>query len=287
MIDTIRFDSEVSGPTLVILGAVHGNEKCGPTAINAFIDTAREEGWKPKHGRVIFAPICNPRAYEQNVRFTERNLNRSLYRKDVKTAYEDTLDPFLCDIIDAADVLVDLHSYTTGDIPYTLIEGPDKKDVDFAIALGLNDIVYGFSEAYMASGHASDPKESQGTTEYARLHGALSVTVECGFHTDPNSVVVAAAVIQNALAFMDMIEAKPRRAQTPVVTKITKTFWKEKEGGFAKAWRNLDPIRKGEALVRYDDGTEITAPEDGVILLPKNWAKPGDEWFCVGVRQAA
>lgn len=283
MIESFAFDSGKKGPTLVILGAVHGNEHCGPIAINAFLGEHKE--WKPQRGKVVFAPICNPRAYAEDVRFIDRNLNRSLYPKESKTAYEDHLDPYLCALLDQADILVDLHSYSSGDIPYAFIAGPIEKDIAFASSLGVGHLVYGFSEAYAASGHAVDPLENQGTTEYARLHGALSVTIECGFHTDPQSVAVAEKVIRNALIFAGMTNGDLEREESVALHKITRTLWKEKEGDFVKEWRNLDSIKKDEVLARYKDGTEIKAPEDGVILLVKPWQKPGGEWFCIGTSE--
>lgn len=280
MIESITFEALAPGPTMVFFGRIHGNEPCGTVGINRVIEELRNGSLLLQKGRVVFVPVCNPRAAAQNVRFTERNLNRSFYPKDVKTAYEDHLDPLLCALLDDADYFVDLHSLTAGGATYVFVQGPVKADIDFASQLGLPVMVYGFGEAYSASGFVDDPMEKQGTAEYARLNGkCLSVLVECGQHDDPESGNVAYRSIRNALAAAGMTSGETMSGENVKLCRITKAVFKARDGQFTKAWQNMEPVKAGEVIAVYDDGEEVKAPHDGVILLIKHWAKPGGEWF--------
>src|SRR3954463_4145532 len=165
------------GPTLTVLGAVHGNERCGAIAINRLAHDIDAGKVTLESGTLQLVPITNPKAFEQNVRFVERNLNRYLYPKEEKEHYEDHLDPILCEVLDNTDVLLDLHSYTSKGGPFIFLGPDDSEELAFATSLGVQDFAFGWAEAFGTAGE--DSKESQGTTEYARSTGAIAVTLEC------------------------------------------------------------------------------------------------------------
>jgi predicted deacylase len=62
-------------------------------------------------------------------------------------------------------------------------------------------------------------------------------------------------------------------------------FYKEKAGSFVQPWRHGQRVKAGEVLARYDDGDTITAPSDGVLVLPKGAPDfaIGAEWCYFGV----
>ena len=109
-VKTVVYQALEAGPALTILGAVHGNERCGPEAIRRLIAALDAGEAALRRGTLQMMPVVNPKAYAQNVRFVERNLNRQLYPKDEKQHYEDHLDPIVCGLLDRTDVLLDLHS---------------------------------------------------------------------------------------------------------------------------------------------------------------------------------
>src|SRR4051794_30629416 len=109
MIKTVNYQTVEPGKTLAILGAVHGNERCGTEAILRLISDIDTGRIVLTRGTLQLMPVTNPRAYAQNVRFVERNLNRSLYPKKNKRHYEDHLDSIVCAFLDQADVVLDLH----------------------------------------------------------------------------------------------------------------------------------------------------------------------------------
>ncbi len=277
MIDRFVFESAVPGPTTVFLGAVHGNEVCGEVALRNTVSDFQNSTRFINNGKVIIAPVCNPEAFAQKKRYIDRNLNRSLYPKAIKTAYEDHLDEEICALLEQADTVVDLHSFSTKGKAFSMPSLMDTREMSLVRAIGISNLVTGWSEAYLNAGIAVDPLLSQGTTEYARLHGAVAITVECGQHDDPDSISVAQGVIDSVLA----VHNGGALPNVPFTAHEMKNVWfrDDRPAEFVRPWQNFDRIARGEPIARYDDGEVLLAPYDAAFVMPKSWAVPGEEWF--------
>lgn len=301
VIKRVSYNSLNEGKHFVIFGAVHGNEICGPIAINRIIDDIDNHKISIKKGRVTFIPIANPKAHKMNVRFVERNLNRHMYPKDEPVHYEDHIDPILCDVLNNADVLLDLHSYQSQGGPFCFFGQSSQAEIDFARSLGIKHFVYGWSEAFSSS-QKKDDLASMGTTEYVRHQGGfattttsyarsknkkgIAVTVECGNHLNDDAADVGYETIKRALAFLDMIDYDaPKSDEKQYCIKMKSVFYKEKAGQFTKPWKHCDRVQKNDLIATYDDGEELRAPDDGFLVLPKAATDQpeGSEWFYFGV----
>jgi predicted deacylase len=290
---TVTFDTLKAGPTFVILGSIHGNEKCGAATVKMLLNDLDSGKIKLQKGRLICIPICNPLAFERNVRFVERNLNRYLYPKAIKTHFEDNIDPIICEILEKADVLLDLHSYASKGGPFIFL-GTNKAEQDYARSLGINDFVYGWQEAYGASNKKDGDKESIGTTEFTRSKGGIGITLECGHHHNENNVQIGFNAALKALYYLEMLDLtseidkklfEPTEdSEKQRCLKMKNVYYKEQEGNFAKSWRHFDEIKKDEEIASFADGRVIKAPEDGCIVLPKENAKIGEEWVYFGIK---
>ena len=283
----ITYRSIAPGPTLTVLGAVHGNERCGAEAINRLAADIDSGKIAPKSGTLQLVPVVNPKAYEQNVRFVDRNLNRYLYPKEDKQHYEDHLDPILCEVLDKTDVLLDLHSYTSKGGPFIFLGADDKEELAFATSLGVRDFAFGWAQAFGTAGDES--KESQGTTEYARSKGAIAVTLECGNHFNADAPEVGYRAILRAMAHLGMVDAESltalgqeKSSGKPRCVKMKSVYRRDEGAVFATPWKHFDPVAKGEAMAKLADGKIIRAPDDGFIVLPKESADTGEEWFFFG-----
>jgi len=310
-IKVIRYQSLNEGPTLVMLGAVHGNEFCGTLALNRLAELFDSGAIKLTAGQLIMIPITNPRAYQEKKRFIDRNLNRRLYPKSNPTAYEDLLDPILCPILEQADVLLDLHSYGSEGGPFVFLSGLNAKETEYARHLGVDHFVHGWQNAYrnaeVKEADYEADKESMGTTEYARLNGALAITLECGHHINPDAPNVGLTAALSSLKYFGLIDsenpviapgfypeepsidltqldqAKQREHQKMIG--VQQVYYKDKPGQLAKQWKHLDPVSEGEVIAQYTEGDSILAPEAGFILLPKIHNGVGQEWFYFGIEQ--
>lgn len=294
-VKTVFYHALEPGKRLAVIGAVHGNEYCGPAAITRLL--ADLDGGKIalQRGTLQLMPVANPRAHAEKVRFVERNLNRYLYPKTEKRCYEDHLDPVICGFLDSAEVLLDLHSYASQGGPFVFLGGAHSRpeEVAFARALGVRDFVCGWSDAFGSSGKGGD-KESQGTTEYARANGALAVTLECGHHHNADAADVGYRAILRALRHFDMLAPDCEAArsldagvapETQRCVWMKNVFYKDADSSFVKSWQHFDRVASGEAIARGSSG-ELVAPVDGHIILPKDSAVEGNEWFFLGTQGA-
>ncbi len=285
----VVFTSSKPGPHLLVLGGVHGNEVCGPAAIDHILGLFNSGKIQMQAGTVTFVPICNPRAYAENKRFIDRNLNRALTKRAEPKAYEEFLMNELAVLLEECDVLLDIHSYRAGGPAFAFRGGDELRDREepFIASLGLNHVIYGWSEAYAASGVKIDPIESVGTTEYARAHGAIATTIECGQHLDATAVPVAIRAIEGALAYLGIAQLSvPPREGNLRRTRIKKLFYKQRVGSYAKPWKHLDEIKQGELIATFEDGEQIPAPFTGRIVLPHADCPVGQEWFYLGVDES-
>ena len=110
-LELVRFSGLQPGPKLIVLGAVHGNEPCGPEAILRAIDACRAGRLSIRRGEVTFVPVANLKAYRRRSREGDRNLNRDLRDKIVPQDYEDRIGNRLCALLREHDVLLDIHSF--------------------------------------------------------------------------------------------------------------------------------------------------------------------------------
>lgn len=288
------------GPWLIVLGAVHGNETCGTQAIQRVIGEIDGGKLPIKAGTVTFVPITNPLAYEKKQRAGDRNLNRNLYPTDDPKDFEDRIANWLCPLLAAHDVLLDLHSTRAKSQPFALVGPPDNdgklepfkhagKERALAKRLGVSRFVHGWLSTYAkgverrAKGGTrnADPRYGVGTTEYMRSRGGYSITLECGQHDDPSSPEVAYRAIRNTLAYLGLTEgSQPPEVDKYEALRLHEVIDRDHEGDrFTREWSSFDPLKKGDVIaVRYD-GTEVIAAGDGWIVFPDKGALPGNEWF--------
>jgi predicted deacylase len=304
--------TEQAGPRLIVLGAVHGNEICGPRAIERVLAEFESNKLNLLRGSVSFVPITNQKAYEQRQREGDRNLNRNLGPTEHPQDFEDRIANALCPLLGRHDVLIDLHSFHSPGEPFTMIgptnnDGPlqpfalSEQEEALAVQLGPRRLVEGWLETY-AEGVAArvqraeqsddpqtararllntDPRYGIGTTEYMRNVGGMAITLECGQHDDPAAPEVAYRAIINALVHLGMIDAHAPapRNDIEVLRLIHVTDRLNAGDTFVKPWASFDPVTADEPIGRRHDGTVVKAPGNGFIVFPNTKAMPGNEWF--------
>lgn len=279
MLKTYNFDSKNPGKKLLVLGAIHGDEVCGPKAINQIIDEIKHDKIILKNGEVNFVPICNEKAHEKNKRYIDKNLNRIIKKYENPEVLEEKVADAIANLIEQYDYVLDLHSMPTNGIPFAFEDYSDDETKDLVDAQRLNYIIAGWPQMYSTDGVIEDFS----TCGYAKMVGVTGITVECGFHEDENSIKVAKQCILNTMAYLGIIDGETSKPKNEVhhIT-MKKIFYKEKEGSFVKNWKHLDEIKKGETICKYTDGEEIKAPFDCYIIMPSDKKKVGDDWFYLG-----
>ncbi len=288
-LDIHSFEGAAQGPSFTALGAVHGNEKCGTEALMRILKHIEDGDIEIIAGKFTTIPICNPRAYKQDVRFVERNLNRFMSPKENPEHYEDHLDNVICPVLDQTDFLLDLHSYTSQGEPFVFLGCLKQEDLKFSKALGVPRFIYGWADAMKKSDDVTDKHQAMGTTEYAREQGSVALTMECGTHGYERAVDFAFEAVLNALEYLKIAKVNPDLHITDLPNKnrfnikMSGMHLKKKDGDFTDNWTNMHPVEAGTVIARYDDGEELIMPKDGYIVLPNRKAPIGHEWFFLGV----
>jgi len=304
------------GPRVIIMGATHGNEICGPQAITRVMADLDAGRLHIANGSVTFVPVVNPLAYAKHTRSGDRNLNRDLFPKANPQDFEDRVANWLCPLLARHDVLLDLHSFNAAHGEPFVMVGPADNDgplepfrhmrQERALArrLGVRRFVTGWMAAYgggvqrrtraaagnMAANAADKAAELEtvlrygvGTTEYMRSTGGYALTLECGQHLDPRAPEVAWRAIMNTLAFLELIEApapEPVPFENMEALQMVVVHDKLDAGDrFTRPWASFDPVAEGEQIGVRADGTPVLAEFSGRILFPDTNAGPNQEWY--------
>lgn len=305
-LESIAFHGLKAGPKLIVLGAVHGNESCGPKAIARAVEDCRAGRLTILRGEVTFVPVANPKAYRQDTREGDRNLNRDLREKPQPTDNEDRIGNRLCALLRRHEVLLDIHSFKGEGEPFVFF-GPEDNTGDleafrhataeasFAACLGVGTLIHGWLDIYVRLIAARErldlPRlavtEGFGTTEYMRFAGGYGVTLECGRHDDPAAADVGHAAIRNALVHLGMVDAAPLPPPRREVIHMDDLVICEREGDRLEgAWKTGDRVAAGQLIARRADGTPVTAARDGFAIFPNAAAKPGEGICYLGVESA-
>lgn len=309
---SITFTALKPGPRLIVLGAVHGNEVAGSKAILKMIQEFEAGDRLLQKGQVTFVPITNPLAYNRKQRNGDRNLNRNLTPSQTPVDFEDYIAYWLCPLLAAHDILLDIHSFQKGVVPFALF-GPknnigvlepfahEEAERGLALRLGVSRFVDGWLDTYAMgvskrvemlkssgisdSGLNTDPRYGMGTTEYMRASGGYAVTLECGQHDDPFAPDVAYHAILNSLIHLEFIEGDP----VPVAESYQHLSLVEVndkhhfEDQFVCNWSSFDAVQKGDLIGIRKNGEEVRASRDGFIVFPNTLSLAGQEWFYLAV----
>jgi predicted deacylase len=302
-LEAVRFIGLKPGPKLIVMGAVHGNEPCGPTAIRRAIDECRTGRIRILRGEVTFVPVANPKAFRQKTREGDRNLNRDLRERPLAGDYEDRIGNPICALLRQHDALLDIHSFRQEGEPFVFF-GPAnnrgelepfaraEEEMALASCLGVATAIHGWLDNYARllaiRARLPVPKlnvtEGYGTTEFMRFGGGYAVTLECGSHDDPKAGEIGYAAIRNTLAQLQLVDAPMPPAALRDVIEMVEVLLCEAEGDRAEAgWRTGDAVKAGAILARRADGTAVTAPGDGYIIFPNTAPRPGEAICHFGV----
>jgi predicted deacylase len=287
------------GPKLIVLGAVHGNETCGTEAIRRLLQELELGSLHIERGTLTLVPITNPLAYGLKRRHGDRNLNRNMRVSAVPQDFEDRIANALCPLLQAHDVLLDLHSFHTPGVPFALI-GPSNNQGDLqpfakaeaeramALRLGVQRFVAGWLETYAqgvadrrARGAEASLDYGVGSTEMMRRFGGIAVTLECGQHDDEQAPQVAYNAIRRTLAHLGMVtDAAPSPTNEPEFIRLYRVVDRlHPDDRFSKDWRSFERIKRGEIIGYRHDHSELAADRDGWIVFPNPTAEVDQEWF--------
>lgn len=269
MIATKTFDSGTAGPRVLLLGGVHGDENPGPLGLAALAADLEAGKIKLFKGAVTIAARVNEEALRAGKHQLDENLNRIMGR--TSPTREGRLAIKLGALIDAHDAVLDLHATQEPSRPFAFLDDERPACRAWAEVLGVDYLLTGWPALYAEKGTLT-------TTEYATSKGKLAITVEVCDNREPHGAALAKAIAHNALARLG-VAAGGLAVRPPRLLRLSADVRKKGPGSYAKPWKGFDRVAKGEVLVRYDDGTEVSAAQDSFVIMPHAEAAVGEEWL--------
>ena len=287
------FVGNPGGPTLIVIGSLHGNEPAGALALSR---VSRDlEALRTKlNGRVFFL-AGNKTALSKRVRFVDADLNRSWTEPNLSnigspelmstsegvelTELDEVIDRILVTAMDEVFV-IDLHSTSAETTPFSTV-GDTLRNREFAQKFPVR-ILLGVEE------------QCQGTMlEYLNNAGAVTLGFEGGQHDSSDtianhiSLVWLALVNAGILAESDAVELdmyrsrlrSQRRGSSIVEIRYREAISEGDDFEMIPGFNNFDPVTKGQALARNNRGP-ILATESGLIIMPL-YQKLGNDGFFI------
>ena len=258
------------GPTVTILGAIHGDELTGPSACthllsNAFTDIGKELDPEKLAGTVRIVPVVNLPGYRSKSRYFPdgRDLNRQ-FPGDLKgPTTRRVAAQIVRNLIEDSDAIIDLHSAAKGRNNMPQIRA------DLA-HVGTNLLAKSFGIEIIL-----DSKPPKGSLR--KLANSLdipSITYEGGGANllDHDSVKVAIYGVLNSLRIMKMIPGKPNRPKFRVLASGSRWI-RAGEGGLLDMFVGAGTLMKnGEVIASISDPAtpgltvDVVAPDDGLVI---------------------
>ncbi len=258
------------GPTVTILGGVHGDELTGPSTCTHLLSNTFTDSGKPldpKHlaGTIRIVPIVNLPGYRSKSRYFPdgRDLNRhfpgDMKGSTTKRVAAQTWKYLFSDV----DAIVDLHSAGKGrsNMPQLRADLAHPGSNILAKAFGIEIIL--------------DSKPPTGSLRKAAIQVDIPVvTYEGGGANflDNEAVKVAMHGVLNVLRSLRMIEGNPHRPRFRILA--SGSHWlRAGEGGLLDMFVSSGSVmREGEVIATISDPAtpgitvDIVAPEDGLII---------------------
>ena len=277
-----HFESGQPGRHVTLVSLIHGNELCGAWALKGLL----ESGLRPARGKltVIFANLeafdTFDVANHDASRFVEEDLNRvwSEERLFSDSTLERRRAACLLPWIEAADWVLDLHSMHERAAPL-LLTGVQQRNVQLARELG------GSAQVVIDAGHSDGVRMRDfgrfGVPDAAgdaHVLASRSLLIECGFHGDLSSRVVARDMVVRFLAASGIVDdqaltgalpgwkvddtpfARPLRVEGAVVAR-SPAF------RFTESFRGLECIAAAGTLIGDNDGEPVRTPYDDCVLV--------------------
>ena len=261
---------ERPGPTITILGGIHGDELTGPSACthllsNAFTDIGNPLDPKQMAGTLRIVPVVNLPGYRAKSRYFPdgRDLNRNFPGNFKTTTTRRVAAQVWKYLLRDSDAIIDLHSAAKGrsNMPQLRADLAHAGSNILAKAFGIEIIL--------------DSKPPSGSLRKAAVENDIpSITYEGGGANllDNESVKVAIHGVTNILRSLRMIPGKPNRPRFRMLASGSR-WLRASEGGLLDMFVTSGSVmREGEVIATISDPAtpgltvDIVAPEDGLLV---------------------
>lgn len=261
------FDSGLPGPHVAVVALTHGNEIAGAIVLDHWLRTRL----RPVAGRLTLV-FANLDAYARFTpddptvsRFLEMDFNRvwdpSLLEGPGR-ASELRRARAIRPVLDAADVVLDLHSVLWPSDTLLLVAGHAPSE-QLALALALREppVV------------VSDPGHEAGRRliDYLSTRGQRALLLEAGDHWEARTVGLMDRVARRAMGLLGVAPPAPRPPSTARLARVTHAVTARGNSfAFLRAFRGGEVIAHAGTPIARDGGVEIVTPYDECLLVMPN-----------------
>lgn len=220
--------SKHPGPTITIMGGVHGNEPSGIRIVQNLMDKYEQINQGTLH-----LILANPLAISSNQRCVETNMNRAFIEEFQPQTQEETRAQELLPLLKSTDILIDIHNTLRPNTqPFVICESPDHQ---LCGCFGISKIVSGLAEIHAGSSDA-----------YVARHGGVGICLEVGSALFPQLEPQVVKCI-DALLFQKPLSALPLEHYKAKELRRAKAIpWI-----FEEQWGDFDFLAKG-SIIGYE-----------------------------------
>ncbi len=255
---TIKFESKNEGPNIAIIVGVHGNEVCGVEAYNELT-----EDFSVKKGSVTFI-LANEEAVNNNVRFVDKDLNRS-FSSTLMYCKEELIAKEIEEILFNVDAMLDVHASTSKDsVPFAICEPQSFKAASY---LPVDKVLSNI-----------DAFHSGSTDEFMNKQKKVGICIECGYLGDSNTTQVAIDAIKSFCGFYGLIDYDINETSNQEKYKCIDLYRNKSNFIPAKKFADFETLQIGD-LIGKDGKKEILANKDDVMLFVSERKKKNEECF--------
>lgn len=260
----------IDGPTVAVVGGVHGNEKTGVAVVESLRALFASRELVLRIGRVLLV-IGNPRAVAEDRRYSAdgADLNRQFTDAalhEEPTTYEGNRAQLLAGELAHVNIAIDIHATSKPSAPFVICQRPpDAAGRRIIRWLGVERLI---ADPQLVFGGG----EPVTLDEYVTRHGGVGVCYETGFAADMSRVDEVRGEVLNVLMDLGMIEGWPTgRLVRKELFELTRAFrltdrgfaWETDMGAF-----NFQPVESGQ-VIGWHGAEPEAADASGVIIFPK------------------
>ncbi|MCX7931007.1 MAG: succinylglutamate desuccinylase/aspartoacylase family protein [Rhodovarius sp.] len=258
------FAAPAPGPHLCVVALTHGNEIAGAILLERWL----RQGLRPLAGRLtlVFANLDAYARFDAEdpiaSRFLEQDLNRVWNPETLAgegRSCEARRARALRPVVEAADVVLDLHSILWPSDPLMLVAG-DAPSRRLALSLGEPPLV------------VSDPGHEAGRRliDHVARRGQRAILLEAGHHWEAETVARMERVALRLMAQLGLhdrappLPAGPRPRHARVVRTVTA---RSDDFRFARPIRGGEVIAEAGTLIAWDGAEPILTPHPQCLIV--------------------
>ncbi|MBY0110411.1 succinylglutamate desuccinylase/aspartoacylase family protein [Patescibacteria group bacterium] len=262
-----RIQSTVPGPSVCIIGGMHGNEAAGIEVVRMLLKEF-EDGRHLASGTLTLA-LGNTRAIEKNERWIDgKDLNRQFSDAHlidrIDQSWEEERAITLARLIREADLTLDIHSTNKPSSTF-ICSRADERHARvyrwFPITHVIEDPEYVFGDGPVT------------TDEYADRMGKVGMCIESGWVNDAGRIEETKRSVEAVLSDFGLSTnpLPPLPSHTICTYRFYKTI-KLDERGFTfadgRGLASFEPLKAGEVLGYHGDDP-VTLDQDAFVIFPK------------------